>query len=164
MLASLALARRETDVARTELETAERNDPTNEALPSLWAGYFILTGNPEEAVRRIDAMVEAHPREPMIRMQAAYSLMQGRMQDRAIVQLRAAVDMTESSERDALLEQIGRAFGLEVLGELVGPPDAGGVGDVPENSESVGSADGELRLDMPNLGAGRTQRPSILAP
>lgn len=162
MLATLALARSRTDEARVELERVQRDDPENEALPNLWAGYYLLTGNPDEAARQLDRLVAQHPNDPMVRVQAAYTFVQGGMRERALLQLRAALAMVQGEERSALLERIGQTFGIGILGELAGGVDAGVEPTLEPGEPPAGSTD--LHLDLPTIGGGRMQRPSILTP
>lgn len=171
ILAAAAMSRRDVGGAEAALHSLEERDPTFDGLDLLWANVNLLKGDADGAITRLDRWVALRPDEPMVRMQAAYTLSSIGRADAALEHLRAAVDMVEGAEREALREQIGRVFGPSALAALIGGAPAAAPAPTADDpgapsatpSPSAPSSPGSLDLGSPTLGS-RPQRPSLLGP
>ena len=151
-LAALHLARGEADLARTELEEAERLDPRLHQLPQLWAMYYATTGDLDRAVERAQRAVERNP-DIQTRLMAARIYRQAARYGMMRREAHAVLERVPSTREPEMRQLIRQMLGPTALD----PVDEE---EVALGDEEAGTSDGELglgepdslRLDAPLLG------------
>jgi len=164
-LAAIHLSRSENDLARSELEEAQRIDPDLHLLPQLWANYYAATGDIERAVAQAEEAVSRNG-DIQSRLMAARIYRQASRYDRMRREAHAILERTPAARQEAMREILQRLLGPtalepvdedldEMLDEDLAALDEEGEGD------ELGDP-GSFSLESPTLGTGGGDGPSLL--
>ncbi|UJR78206.1 tetratricopeptide repeat protein [Sandaracinus amylolyticus] len=114
-LAAVHLGQSEPDLAREELERAQRIDPDLHTLPGLWAGYYATTGDLESAVQSARSAVERNPWDIQTRLMAARVYRQAARYDDMRREAREVMERVPSAQRGDMEQLIRRLLGPTAL-------------------------------------------------
>lgn len=154
-LAAIHLARRESDLARSELTEAERLDPAYHLLPQLWASYYVMTGDTDRAIEYAQASIAQNPADVQGHLLAARIYRQAGRYDLMRREAHEVMDRTAPARRTEM---------RQVIRQLLGPTALEPVEDEPLSDDVLlpdDGAPGSMQLDSPLLG-GESDGPSLL--
>jgi hypothetical protein len=146
-LASVHMSRGETDMARAELEHAERIDATLPALSIAWAEWYAGRGDLAMATQRAESAVRARPKSPETRLVLARIYRAASRFDDMRAQARAIFEAMPAGAKERT-----RSLLLNVLG-----PTALEAPTTPTDATAPTTAGGSPSLSTPTdlqLGAG----------
>lgn len=161
-LAALHLARRESDLARSELAEAERIDPNFHLLPQLWASYHLMNGETDKAIEHARASIARNPADVQAHLLAARIYRHAGRYDLMRREAHEVMDLTSPSRRAEMRQVIEQMLGptaLEPIEDDLEPLLADGS---EEEEDALGDVEsGSMRLDSPLLGGSGESRPSL---
>jgi len=160
-LAALHLARRESDLARSELAEAERVDPRYHLLPQLWASYYLMTGETERAIEHAQASIAQNPADVQAHLLAARIYRHAGRYDLMRREAHEVMDRTDPSRRNEMRQVIEQLLGPTALEAIEEPADDDD-DDLLGDDELGDPEPGSMRLDSPLLGGGGSDGPSLL--
>ncbi len=152
-LASVHLARTEKDLARAELEQAERLEPRLPALPMAWAELYAGSGDFMQARVKAEEAVRARPKSAEAHLLLARVHRQAGNYDAMRKEARVVIELAPSAQKEQI-SQVLRA----VLGPTALEDDSAEPGDPSAAAPSEDGADSTLEAPRDpgslQLGAG----------
>jgi tetratricopeptide (TPR) repeat protein len=171
-LAALHLHEADPDLAREELEIAQRLDPDLHTLPGLWAGYWASIGEFDRAVESARQAVERNPWHVQQRLLAARVYRQAGRYDEMRREARAVLERTPAGQRGDMERLIRQLLGPTALESPLGDDEededdlAGDEEDEPGDGddETAAGGSGPFRLGEGSrlLGRAGGARPRLL--
>jgi len=147
-LAAVHLGRDERDMAERELRRAEELDPTLPHLPMLWANYYMMTHDPEQAVVRAREAIERRPHDWQTRLGAARVMREAGYYDEMREQAHRVLADAPRERAAAVRELIAQVLGPTALEEPL----------EDEGAEGLPGSDFQLGEDSALLGGGTGPR------
>lgn len=135
-LAGVHLMSNEPELARSELEQAERLDPSAPSLASLWANYYARKGDTQRAIAHAKRAVKDRPHDTQARLLLGRLYRQAGRYDAMRKQARAVMDSSPASQRAATRRLVEQVLGPTAFDEPMAEAEA---------SEETGPLD--LKLD-----------------
>jgi tetratricopeptide (TPR) repeat protein len=116
-LASLHIVRSEFELARAELEEANRLEPAVPMLQAVWAQYYAGQGRTTEAITHAESSVKARPRDPQTHLLLAQLYYQAARYDDMRREARAALNLVPLSRKEEARRAIEQMLGSTALEE-----------------------------------------------